>query len=263
MAIITLLTDFGIADEYVGVMKGVILSLNPSVNIIDITHQIDPQDILHAAYTIKSSYKYFPPGTIHILVVDPGVGSRRAIIALKADNHIFLAPDNGLLSLIIDKAEENLIISIDNPKYFLNQVSKTFHGRDIFAPVAAHISKGISLKNIGTPVNKNELTYLNMIKPFILSNTIKGSIISIDRFGNLITNIDYNLIKKLKTSENIKIILHNKKICGLSKNYKSTNMKSPLAIIGSNGYLEISVNCGNAEKYFGAEKGDKIKICTD
>ncbi len=266
MPLITLLTDFGLADEYVGLMKGVILSINPLAKIIDLTHQIDPQDIVQAAYTIKSSYKYFPKGTIHVLVVDPGVGSSRSVIALEKDGHIFLAPDNGLLALLINSKKDDFIISVDNSKYFLKNISRTFHGRDIFAPVAAHMTNGVKLHEIGSPIDGEKLTQIKMPVPHTLSGGgIKGSVIFIDRFGNLITNIDADLIEKninQKKNSDIKIILGNKIIHGLSNNYKSVNIQSPLAIIGSKGYLEISVNCGNAKQYFKAQKGDKVMINT-
>jgi len=266
MPLITLLTDFGLADEYVGLMKGVILSINPLAKIIDLTHQIDPQDIVQAAYTIKSSYKYFPKGTIHVLVVDPGVGSSRSVIALEKDGHIFLAPDNGLLALLINSKKDNFIISVDNSKYFLKNISRTFHGRDIFAPVAAHMTNGVKLHEIGSPIDGEKLTQIKMPVPHTLSGGgIKGSVIFIDRFGNLITNIDADLIEKninQKKNSDIKIILGNKIIHGLSNNYKSVNIQSSLAIIGSKGYLEISVNYGNAKQYFKAQKGDKVIIHT-
>lgn len=266
MPLITLLTDFGLADEYVGLMKGVILSINPLAKIIDLTHQIDPQDIVQAAYTIKSSYKYFPKGTIHVLVVDPGVGTCRPVIALEKEGHIFLAPDNGLLSLLINGKKDNCIISVNNSKYFLKNISRTFHGRDIFAPIAAHITKGVKLHEMGYPIDKKKLVQTKIPVPYTLfDGGIEGSIIFIDRFGNLITNIDAGFMDKnikSKKDNNIKVILGNKEIHGLSDNYKSVNIQSPLAIIGSKRCLEISVNCGNAKEYFKAEKGDKVRAYT-
>ena len=270
MPIITLLTDFGIDDEYVGVMKGVILSINPSATIVDITHHIDPQDLIQAAYTIKSSYRYFPEGTVHIVVVDPGVGSNRAILALEMMGHIFLAPDNGVLTLLMDDGDIDSIIRVDNSSYFLEYVSRTFHGRDIFAPVGAHISMGVEIKKLGAPVKKRDLVHLPVQYPCISDNgELVGTIISIDRFGNLITNIDLKNLEEFckaervgpADTERLEIRIGKTEITGLSKNYESVRPQSPLAVIGSRGYLEIAVNCGNARNYFAAEKGDVVRVC--
>lgn len=264
MSIITLLTDFGLSDEYVGIMKGVILSVNPSATIIDITHNIDPHDIIQAAFTIKSSYKFFPKGTVHVTIVDPEVGGSRAIIAIEMAEHTFLAPDNGILTLLIEKRNIDKIIRVDNKKFFLKSISQTFHGRDIFAPVSAHISSGTKINNIGTPINKNDLVKLSVPEPRISDKgELVGSIVSIDRFGNLITNIDSNCLENFCGSEAMKkpeIKIDNNKISCLSESYESRYLNSPLIIIGSRRYLEIAVNCGSAKKYFKAEKGDTITV---
>ncbi|MCD6224235.1 MAG: SAM-dependent chlorinase/fluorinase, partial [Deltaproteobacteria bacterium] len=192
MSIITLLTDFGVEDEYVGIMKGVILSINPSSTIVDITHQIAPQDIIAAAYRIKFSYKYFPEKTVHLVIVDPGVGSGRPLLAAKIQGHFFLAPDNGILTPLLDDGDIDTLVFVENSEYFLDSVSQTFHGRDIFAPVAAHISKGIDIMELGKLADIKSLARLSVEKPFIADNgELSGIIVSIDRFGNLITNIDY------------------------------------------------------------------------
>ena len=197
MSIITLLTDFGIEDGYVGTIKGVILSVNPSAMIVDITHQIDPQDLIEAAYVIKSSYRYFPKGTVHVIVVDPGVGSDRAIVALEMMGHIFLAPDNGVLTLLLDEGRLDSITRVNNSQYFLEPLSQTFHGRDIFAPVGAHISKGVDLKKLGSGLNRNDLVHLSIRKPSISDEgELVGTIVSVDRFGNCITNIDLSCLEK-------------------------------------------------------------------
>ena len=264
MSIITLLTDFGLNDEYVGTMKGVILSVNPSATIIDITHNIDPHDIIQAAFAIKSSYKFFPDGTVHVVIVDPGVGGSREIIALEMAGHIFLAPDNGILTLLVE--EENIaeVVRVDNKKFFLKSISRTFHGRDIFAPVSAHISSGIKINNIGTSINKNDLVKFSIPKPEISDKSeLVGSIVSVDRFGNLITNIDSSCLKNFCRPEPGKkpeIRIGNNRITGLSKSYENSAPNSPLIIIGSRGYLEIAVNCGSAKNYFKAEKGDTITV---
>ena len=266
MSIITLTTDFGTNDEYAGIMKGVILSLNPSAVIVDITHHINPHDLLQAAYTIYASYRYFPPGTVHVVVVDPTVGSDRKIIAFKIADHIFLAPDNGVLTLILNKGDIGSIFRIDNTSYFLDPVSRTFHGRDIFAPVGAHLAMGVSLKKLGTPVAQKKLMCLSIPEPYFSDNgELIGSIVSIDRFGNLITNINLNDLEKMDkpfTGKKLCIIVGKDKVIGLSENYSSAIVGHPLAIIGSRAYLEISVNGGNAANYFRIEKGDGVRVST-
>jgi S-adenosylmethionine hydrolase len=201
---------------------------------------------------------------VHVVVVDPGVGSDRSIIALKMKNHIFLAPDNGVLRPLMDEGGIESIIHVDNSSYFLKSVSRTFHGRDIFAPVAAHISKGVEIKKLGTPIDKNDLVNLSIQKPYISDKgEIIGTIISIDRFGNLITNIDLDSIKMLDKEDmgkRLEVRIGENKIIGLSLSYKSVRSQSLLAIIGSRGYLEIAVNCGSAKQYFMAKKGDTIRV---
>ena len=267
MPLITLLTDFGVDDEYVGVMKGVILSINPSAIIVDITHSLEPQDIVQASYLIKSSYRFFPEKTIHIIVIDPGVGTGRSIIALKMMGQIFLAPDNGVLAPLMDDGDMETMVSVENQDFFLKPVSNTFHGRDIFAPVAAYLSNGVGIRRFGPSMEKAGIVQLSIRKPYISDKgALVGSVISIDRFGNLITNIDIKTIKKFvgpRVDKKIKIHIGNKLIVPLSESYEKACPQTPLAIIGSRGYLEIAVNCGNAKKYFTSEKGDTIKVIID
>jgi S-adenosylmethionine hydrolase len=264
MPVITLLTDFGIDDAYVGIMKGVILSVNSCASIVDITHHVEPQNIVQASYIIQSSYIYFPEGTVHIVVVDPGVGSDRAILAVKKDNHFFLAPDNGILAPLIENKGADSIIRVTNPDYFLDSVSQTFHGRDIFAPVGAYLSKGINIKQLGHPVDQKKILKLNVKRPLILNEGLmSGEIVSVDRFGNLITNIDSGLLNKICApgrDKAIEIRIGNKKIKGLANTYGCVKRKIPIAIIGSGGYLEIAVNCGSASSYFLAKTGDEIFV---
>lgn len=264
---ITLLTDFGLSDPYAGIMKGVICSVNPATVIIDLTHDIDPQDITHAAYLINAAYRYFPKGTIHVVVVDPGVGSDRSIIALSAGGHFFLAPDNGVLSLILDKANPEKIIKVENKTYFLNTVSDTFHGRDIFAPVAAHLSKGVKIDCLGTEINVRQTVNINLQGPYQSeTGDLIGEIIFVDRFGNLITNIDRQSINQLKGSKSdrdLRIWVAKHQINGLSSSYQDVGSQSLLAIVGSMGFVEISVNGASASAYCGLFKGDRVKISTN
>ncbi len=262
MSTITLLTDFGTENAYAGIMKGVILSITPSAVIIDITHHIDPQDILQAAYVIKSSYRYFPEGTVHVMVVDPGVGSDRAIIALKMMGHIFLSPDNGVLTLLMEEGEIDSLVRVENTSYFLKPVSRTFHGRDIFAPVAARLCGGIDIKTLGPLLDPQDLVQLQIDKPYLSEeNRLVGTVVCFDGFGNCISNIDATHIKELdarSSGRRLEIKIGNTSIKGLSPSYTDTEPKQPLAIMGSFGYLEIALNQGNARRTLYIQKGDPI-----
>jgi S-adenosylmethionine hydrolase len=264
MSIITLLTDFGTEDAYVGVMKGVILSINPSAVIVDVCHYIDPQDLVEAAYLVRSSYRYFPEGTVHIIVVDPGVGGDRSIVAVKSSGHIFLAPDNGVLTLLMDEKEIGTMVRVENTRFFLNSISRTFHGRDIFAPVASHISKGIRFEKLGPHLNLQDLVRLSIPKPSISNkNELTGTIISIDRFGNCISNINENFLDKFvknNLEKRLEIKIGKTVIKRLSHTYTDVGSGCPLAIIGSFGYLEIAMNCDNAGHRLHIEKGDTITL---
>jgi len=264
MSIITILSDFGGDDEYVGVMKGVILSICPSVSIVDITHQIDPQDIVQAAYLIPASYRFFPEGTVHLIVVDPGVGGQRDILALAHAGHVFIAPDNGVLTLLMNREKSDTIVRIRNADYFIKPVSDTFHGRDIFAPIGAHIVNGTRLEELGTKTDIEDLVHLEDLN-CQLSETgeLVGKIVSIDRFGNLITNIDSNtLMEYRKTDPNsrLQVCISSHAITGLSRTYANADPSSPLALIGSRNHLEIAVNGGSAKQYFKAHKGDVVRV---
>lgn len=264
MSIITLLTDFGTDDAYVGILKGAILMVNPAATIIDITHAIESQDLVEAAYLAGDYYKYFPEKTVHIVVVDPGVGSDRAIIALKIREQIFLAPDNGVLTQLLDCSDVAGIVRVDNTQYFLKPVSKTFHGRDIFAPVGAHLANGLQMMDVGTPIDPDIPVRLSLPQPFISKDgNIDGTIISIDRFGNLITNIDWNWFRRHYPAADKETLIFKIGGCfikGLSPTYKSAGLNKPLVIVGSRGYFELSVNSGSAQQYFGTKKGDRVEI---
>ncbi|MFH2047186.1 MAG: SAM-dependent chlorinase/fluorinase [Pseudomonadota bacterium] len=264
MPVITLLTDFGIKDEYVGIMKGVILSINPSASIVDISHLILPHDIVNAAYLTNYYYKYFPEGSIHVVVVDPGVGSNRAILAAEVNGHYFIAPDNGVLTLLLEEEKICKIVKLDKNEWFLKPLSNTFHGRDIFAPIAAQLSKEKSIEELGTPIDKNTVVTVKIPKPEMSdSQELVGEIVSIDRFGNLVTNIDSKTLNEFSSNLNKKdfqIIIGKNKIEYLSSSYANAGEKNPLAIIGSRGFLEIAINQGSAEQYLNAKKGAKIRI---
>ncbi len=235
---ITLLTDFGNKDQYVSSMKGVIYSINPFVKIIDILHEIPRHDILNAAFQIFISYHYFPKGTVHVIVVDPGVGSSRKILAVKTKDYYFIAPDNGVLSYVLQNERNRELRIVRNKKYFLKNVSTTFHGRDIFTPVAAYLtaSKAVSVcktfKKLGPVFKKPLLLSLSKAKEY--SMKIHGNVIHVDAFGNLVTNINVDTINKNKK---IKIKVNGNQIDGISHSYKNVAKGKLIALRGSSGFF--------------------------
>jgi len=258
MALVGFLSDFGLKDNFVGVVKAVILKINPSVKIVDISHEVRPQDILEASFILKSSFKFFPKGTIFLTVVDPGVGSKRKAIIVKTKDFYFVSPDNGLLSLVLKDEPPLKIIEITNDKYFLKPVSFTFQARDIFAPVAGYLSKGEPLNNFGISISHYKT--LDIPSPLIKKNILEGEIIYIDHFGNLVTNIDERAFRFFTKDKKFKIKLKNFFIDKLSLNYAEAENLRPIALIDSFGYLEISLKENNASKVLKLKKGDKIKV---
>lgn len=243
--IITLTTDFGTRDSYVASIKGVILSINPYAIIVDISHEIKPFDIYGCSYFLSTFYKFYPPNTIHVVVVDPGVGSSRKPLLLKLDEHYFIGPDNGIFTSVYRQAKHSEIYLLNNTDYFLAYVSTTFHGRDIFAPVSANLSINIPPDMLGEKMD--EIILLNDDQPKIEPDRIIGKIIYTDRFGNLITNISGDLLDQLR-----KISIGNIELKDISCSYDEAPRGTLLAIIGSSGLLEISVNMGSAEKLIGS-----------
>jgi len=271
-SVITLTTDFGLKDGYVASLKGIILSINPEAAIVDITHFIEPLNILQAAFVLHTVCPYFSDGTIHLVVVDPGVGSDRRAVLLRTDSAYFIAPDNGVLSYIINessRASGNLpdtgftatnsskagvqAVAITNPKYWLETVSTTFHGRDIFAPVAAHLSLGLDYEVFGEPVDC--LNTISIPIPYInASGDTIGQILHIDNFGNLLTNIKNENIPE----QEIAIELLGQTIAGVCRFY--AEKQGLIAVVGSSGHLEISLSNGNASDFLGARVGDEVKM---
>ena len=243
--VITLLTDFGTADYFVGAVKGAILSVNPAVVIADITHEIPPQDIEAAAFTLLAAYPTFPPETIHVAVVDPGVGSTRRPIIVRAGRSLFVGPDNGLFTYIYDREPSHQTFHVTAEKYFRPSPSTTFHGRDIFAPVAAALSKGVKPEAFG-PLITDEVR---------LATSLKPRIIHIDRFGNCITNITRDLFDSSKQQT---LLVKRKAIDIFVNFYGAAPPNTLFAIWGSAGFLEISMNGKSAAKILGAKRGDTI-----
>jgi S-adenosyl-L-methionine hydrolase (adenosine-forming) len=260
MAIITLLTDFGLTDEYVGVLKGVICGINPAADIIDVTHGIAPQNVVAAAYTLKAAYLYFPQGTIHLAVVDPGVGTTRDIVAVRCAGHLFLAPDNGLLTPVLMEHTPDEGYRVENENLFRHPISATFHGRDVLAPVAAHLSKGLSLKVLGRPLDFDTLQPLRAQGPRIdQSGVLEGEIVGVDRFGNLITNISSKHLSTLGTGK-LDILLGDRTISAMTSTYGQGKTGEILALIGSRNCLEIAVNGDSASKTLNMTHGEVVRI---
>ena len=255
--LITLTTDFGHRDPFVGIMKGVIAAINPEAQVIDLTHGILPQDVMAAALALRHSVAYFPRGTIHVVVVDPGVGgARRPLLIVSAGNY-FIGPDNGVLSLALNRAEPEQIIQLTNANYHLKASSATFHGRDIFAPVAAHLSLGVPPANFGEPLS----SFVTLRVPQVVreKNQLVGEIIYIDGYGNLFTNISERDLTGL-SGNRIKVAVGSVIIRGLASSYDSVEANDLAALINSWGVLEIAANKGNAREKCGAKVGDKITV---
>lgn len=266
MPVISLLTDFGSSDAYVGIMKGVILSKAPNARIVDISHQVPPHHLVHAAYLIDSAYRYFPKGTVHVVVVDPGVGSDRAVIALEAAGYFFLAPNNGVLTLILEKTKASAVVKVENRRLFLETVSRTFHGRDVFAPVAAYIAMEGDIQDLGPTLAPGDRVQLPIAKPQTgKTGELVGAVIDIDRFGNLITNIDEGLIEALGAKRGLAVTVRigKNQIRGLQVSYAGVSPGATLAIIGSRGTLEISINSGSASEFFSAAVGDQVTLIAE
>lgn len=255
--IITLTTDFGYKDPFVGLMKGVIAGINPLARIIDLSHGIAPQDIMAAALTLRYSVNFFPRGTIHVVVVDPGVGSARRPLLIESGGNFLIGPDNGVLSLALADEKPAKIIHLSNPAYHRRPVSATFHGRDIFAPVAANLSTGMDSEALGDAVE--DFIRIDWPSIFRSADGLTGEIVYIDGFGNLFTNITEHDLKTFN-SRKVMIGIGDVEIQGLATNYVAGGPGGYAALINSWGLLEIAVSRGNAQLACGAQIGDKIAI---
>ena len=253
--ILTLMTDFGLSDVYVGVMKGAIACINSSVSVVDLTHQIEPQNIAAARFCLMSAYPYFPTATVHVAVVDPGVGSSRRAIAVEFDCGFLVGPDNGLFSGVLSQSVAIATVELTNPDYWRTpKLATTFHGRDIFATVGAHLASGVPLKALGREIDSTSLVELDLPQ-LIIDTEIVGCIQYIDHFGNLITNIPGTLVQG-KTWYAI--------VAGLTvppvETYSNSAVGSAIALIGSHGWVEIAVNCGNAQIQLQQDLGARVVI---
>jgi S-adenosylmethionine hydrolase len=262
LPVITLTTDFGLKDPFVGIMKGVILGINPEARIIDITHNIQRYNILEASRVIAVSSKYFPPATIHVVVVDPGVGGMRKPLLVVTGDHYFIGPDNGVFSAVYESTESDFlkVIHLTESHHFLPSIGSTFHGRDIFAPVAAWLSKGTDPDNFG--IKLDEYTKLSITTPVLSEKSLSGEIDTIDNFGNAISNITVDELAKmvpLDLTERFKVNSCGRQIAVL-KYYEENDGSSLSSIINSFGQLELFVFKGSAADRFNIKTGDKITV---
>ena len=255
--IITLTTDYGTNDHLVGVLKGVILKINPEVTIVDITHAVTAFDLLDGALTIASAYSYFPPRTIHVVVVDPGVGTDRRPLLVTGQNQYFIAPDNGVLSGVFDKEANFLVRHLTSEHYFQHPVSKTFHGRDVFAPVAAWLSKNWQPGSMGEEIT--DFKRLALPRPKEADGALKGVVLKVDSFGNLLTNFKAeDLPAEVLEKGEVKLQVGNHAVTRLVPTFAHGGAGEPVAYVGSSGYVEIAVNRGNASKTLGIGRGTPV-----
>jgi S-adenosyl-L-methionine hydrolase (adenosine-forming) len=259
MATISLTTDFGIRDGFVGVLKGVIYQIAPDVKIVDISHTIAPQDIHEGAFTLWRAYSFFPRNTVHVYVVDPGVGTQRRLLAARLGDHYFVGPDNGLLTPIIEDAERNNLpieyVQLDQPRYWLPKISNTFHGRDIFSPIAAHISHGVALSDVGTHIPDPVRIVLPRVEK--TSDGFKAQVTMIDIFGNITTNLPASA---LLGQTDILFRLRGAEVKGISASYGHKLAGELVAVVDSEDYIEIAVVNGNAAQKLGAQVGDVVDV---
>jgi S-adenosyl-L-methionine hydrolase (adenosine-forming) len=247
--IITLTTDFGLSDPFVGIMKGVIFGIAPGAQVVDITHDIGSYDVLEGAFLVESAYRYFPEGTVHVVVVDPGVGSARRSIAAAARGHVFVGPDNGVLSAVLDSE----VYHITNRDLFLKSVSQTFHGRDIFSPVAAHLVKGLPIDAVGPRI-------LDFIKkqfpaPRLSGDRVLGTVLRIDKFGNIITNL-----RRGDLGRGFTIHVAGLPITRFYSNFSEAERGQLFALEGSTGFIELALNQGSAADKLKVERGMEIEV---
>ncbi len=257
--VIVLLTDFGAGSSYVGAMKGVILGITPDARIADLAHDIPPQDVESTAYVLGVNYRYFPVGTVFCAVVDPGVGSARKAVCLEAGDRMIVCPDNGLASYVLKEYPLGLAVEITKPGFRLPEVSATFHGRDVFAPAAAHLARGVDLRDLGPRLAT--VVKLKVRKAKMQGSSLIGEIVYVDAFGNLVTNVTEEMCRRICAGSGLSLAsvrLGKTEIEKISATYADVAPGAPVALFGSSGRLEISVNGGSAACAFGAARGTTV-----
>jgi len=267
-SIVTLTTDFGTQDGYVPAMKGTMLGIAPAARLVDVTHEISPQDVMESAFVLQTAQPYFPEGTVHLVVVDPGVGTERRAVALRHDGHWYVGPDNGVFPLVLNGASPEAVVELDDPSAWRSESpSTTFHGRDIFAPAAAHLAAGRSLDALGAPID--QLESLHWARPTTDYGTVQGWVVHVDHFGNCITNIRRPTLAEALGRESapspdayppLTAYTGNTMLDRIHSTYGDVAGEEPLLLFGSTGYLEVSVNGGNAAERLAIRKGDSIKL---
>jgi len=263
-AIVTLTTDFGLRDGYVGSMKGVILSIHPHARIVDITHELPAHRILPAACVLREACPRFPPGTVHVAVVDPGVGGHRTPLLLKIDDRFYVGPDNGVFGLLMADLPLQGAWRLERQKHFLHPVSNTFHGRDVFAPVAAHLAAGTPPDAFGPAAA--DPSGLSLPAHHEEAGTLRGQVVWIDRFGNCITNLTEKAVSRWAKGASFSVHAASKKIAGISTTYESTSEGEALSLINSMGYLEVACNQARADRSLSMKEGDPVileRLTTD
>ena len=257
--VIALLTDFGVRDHYAGTMKGVVLGICPDATLVDITHDVAPHDVLAGALELSAAYRYFPQGTIFLVVVDPGVGSARRGIAAEAGDHRFVAPDNGVLSLVFDETPPRRVVELTERRYARPTVSRTFEGRDRFAPAAAWLAKGIELQALGRPVAA-PVQRLEIPRPRVGADDIEGEVLRVDRFGNLITNIDRRAFERIASGKALSISVGDRQVSRVVSTYADVARGELCALFGSSDHLEIAASGGSAAAELTAGRGAAVRV---
>jgi len=256
--IVTLTTDFGTADTFVGVMKGVILSLAPDAVLVDLTHEIPPQDAMAGALALESAVEYYPRGTLHVAVVDPGVGTDRLPIAISTERATFVGPDNGIFTLALRKTPLRQAVRLSNSTYFRHPVSATFHGRDIFASVAGHLAAGVPFRSLGDPIDR--VVELALPEPKWKGEELELRVLWIDRFGNLVTNLDRPTFDRTGLPESVTLHAGGLTVHGICRTFGDVGRGEPVAYFGSGGRLEVAVREGSAQEASGARRGDCVVL---
>ena len=256
--LLTLLTDFGLNDEYVGVVKGVILTYAPDAHIVDITHLVPPQSVRAASHLLARAYPYFPPGTVHLVVVDPGVGTSRAILAVAADGQFFVGPDNGVFTPVFLRATSLAVHRVTASHLFLTKVGATFHGRDIMAPIAARLAAGLDLNTVGPAMPVQDCIHAHYGKTFRKGGMLLGEILHVDRFGNLCTNIVRQEVESFAAGREVVVRIREGLIIPFCQSYAEQAAGTLLALYDSHDHLEIAVNLGNAAQELNMAAGATI-----
>lgn len=255
--IVSLLTDFGAKDAYVGAMKGVIMGICPSITLVDISHEVEKHNVLQGAFLLSQASPYFPEGSIHLAVVDPGVGTARRRIIVQGSRCLYVGPDNGILSLAVKREGVVKVLEIKNEEFMLPHPSRTFEGRDVFAPVAAYLAKGVNIDEFGTEIRS--FISLSITEPEKRGGELHGEVIYIDGFGNITTNISEDILREVTYGASIEVTIGRVSKAGpFCRTYGEVLAGSPLLTLGSSGLLEVAVNSGSAERLFKAKVGSRV-----